>query len=325
MTELGILFRREHAPEHLRDFAIRAEQAGFDSLWMAEDCFYSSGIAPAAAALAYTETIKVGVAIMPAVARNPVFTAMEIAALAHLFPGRFLPGIGHGVAGWMRQIGAMPQSQMRALEEVAVTVRRLLTGEKVTFEGSEVQLQEAGLLFPPHQIPPVSLGVRGPKSLALSGRIADGTILAEFSPPAFVSWALEQINSGRIEAGHHRPHQVTVLTYVCLEDEITEARQQLRPMAAKAVASGKINAQIAPLGILPAVKEMLDNGGRALLEQELPDAWLDQLAALGPPEACAAAIGRLAKAGAGSVVLVPLPDKGVDELDHFASRLLPIL
>ena len=161
---LGIMFRREHPPEHLHQFARRAEAAGFDELWLVEDCFYAGGIALAATALACTESIKVGLGIMPAVARNPVFTAMEIATLARLFPGRFLPGVGHGVAGWMRQIGAFPQSQMRALEEVTVSVGRLLAGEEVTVNGSEVHLDEAALVHPPEQVLPLSLGVRGPKS-----------------------------------------------------------------------------------------------------------------------------------------------------------------
>ena len=325
MTNIGIMFRREHAPEHLPNFARRAEEAGFDSLWLVEDCFYASGIASAATALACTQRIKVGLGIMPAVVRNPVFTAMEIATLARLFPGRFLPGIGHGVAGWMRQIGAMPRSQLRALEEVTLTVRRIMAGEEVSYEGSEVQLQEARLVFPPDQIPPVALGVRGPKSLALSGRVSEGTILAEFTPPAFVTSALEQIGRGRLEAGHDRPHRLTVFAFVCLEDQIAEARVQLRPLVAAAVAAGKINTQIAPLGILPAVKEMLADGGRARLEEEMPDEWIDQLTVAGPPEVCAAAIGRLVKAGADSVVLVPLPGKDLDELERFAGRLLPLL
>ena len=43
---------------------------------------------------------------MRAVARNAAFTAMEIAALAELYPARLIIGLGHGMAGWMRQIGA---------------------------------------------------------------------------------------------------------------------------------------------------------------------------------------------------------------------------
>jgi len=222
--DLGIMFRREHAPESLPDFARKAEEAGFDELWVVEDCFYGSGIASAATALACTDSITVGLGIMPAVVRNPVFAAMELATLARLYPGRFLPGLGHGVASWMRQIGAFPKSQLKALEEVTVAIRALLTGEQLTFKGQHVQLDQAQLVYPPDQIPPISLGVAGPKSLALSGRVADGTILAEYSAPKYVSWAREQIARGKLEAGHDREHRLTLITFACAASATATAR-----------------------------------------------------------------------------------------------------
>ena len=62
-------------------------------------------------------------------------------------------------------------------------------------------MDQAKLVHPPDQIPPISLGVVGPKSLSLSGRVADGTILSEYSSPAYVSWARGQITKGKLEAG----------------------------------------------------------------------------------------------------------------------------
>jgi 5,10-methylenetetrahydromethanopterin reductase len=322
---LGIMFRREHPPEELPSFARQAEEAGFDELWLVEDCFYNSGIASAAVALACTDSIKVGLGIMPAVARNPVFTAMEIATLARLYPGRFLPGIGHGVASWMRQIGAFPQSQLRALEEVTLVVRQILTGETVSYEGTEVHLEKARLVHPPDRIPPISLGVRGPKSLALSGRVADGTILAEFAAPAYLVWAREQIAHGQEEAGRTGSHRLTVFNFTCVEARSAVARQQLRPLVASAIAKEKIDAHIAPMGILPKAQEMMASGGRQRLEEEMPGEWIEQLSISGTPDECVKAIGRLANAGADTVVLIPLPDKGLDELDRFASQLMPFL
>ncbi len=318
---LGIMFRREYAPENLPSFARRAEEAGFDELWFVEDCFYGSGIASAATALACTDSITVGVGIMPVVVRNPVFAAMEIATLARLYPGRFLPGLGHGMAGWMRQIGAFPKSQLMALEEVTVTIRGILTGERLTFNGKQVQLDQVELVHPPDQIPPISLGVRGPKSLALSGRVADGTILAEKTAPAYVSWALEQIVRGKREAGHDREHRLTVFAHTCTDSTTTTARQQLRPLIASAIASGGIDAQITPMGILPQVHEYMKSGGQERLEAAIPDAWIDQLAIAGTPEEWGLAIRHLVEAGANTVVLVPLPDKGLDELDVFVRHL----
>jgi alkanesulfonate monooxygenase SsuD/methylene tetrahydromethanopterin reductase-like flavin-dependent oxidoreductase (luciferase family) len=320
---LGIMFRREHAPENLPSFARRAEAAGFDELWLVEDCFYGSGIASAATALAGTDSITVGLGIMPAVVRNPVFAAMEIATLARLYPGRFLPGLGHGVASWMRQIGAFPKSQLKVLEEVTVTIRRILTGEQLTFSGQQIHLDQVELVHPPDQIPPISLGVRGPKSLALSGRVADGTILAEYAAPEYVSWAREQIANGKREAGHDREHHLTIFALACASSTTATARQQLRPLMASALASGGIDMQIAPMGILPQVHKLMTSGSQAHLEAGMPDAWIDQLAIVGTPEDWRLAIRQLVKAGANTVVLVPLPNKGLDELDIFARHVLP--
>lgn len=315
---LGIMFRREHAPEQLPAFARKAEAAGFDELWVVEDCFFGSGIASAAVALACTESITVGLGIMPAVVRNPVFAAMEIATLARTYPGRFLPGFGHGVAEWMRQIGAFPRSQLNALEEVTVTVRRLLSGEQVTFNGQHVQLDQAKLIHPPEQIPPIALGVTGPKSLALSGRVADGTILPEYSAPAYVAAAREQIARGQREAGHQREHQLTVFAFAYAAATTAAARQALRPIVTSAVASGDLDARLAAMGIVPQAGEGRETSAA------LPDDLIDQLTIAGTPDDWRVAIDRLAEQGASSVVLVPLPDAGPEQIDVFARHILPL-
>src|SRR5262245_63329874 len=94
---------------------------------------------------------------MPAVFRNPVACAMEIATLARLHPGRFVAGLGHGVPAWMDQIGALPAKPVRALEETTRAVRRLLAGERVDTAGDYVNLTEVQLEQPPRLLPPAVL------------------------------------------------------------------------------------------------------------------------------------------------------------------------
>jgi alkanesulfonate monooxygenase SsuD/methylene tetrahydromethanopterin reductase-like flavin-dependent oxidoreductase (luciferase family) len=318
---LGVMFRREHPPETLPRFARRVEELGFDELWVVEDCFYTSGIASAATALACTEALTVGLGIMPAVVRNSVFTAMEIATLARLYPGRFLPGLGHGVASWMRQIGAFPTSQLTALEEVTVAVRKLLAGETLTLQGGHVHVEQAQLVHPPTQVPPISLGVIGPKSLALSGRVADGTILSEYAAPAYVSWACEQIANGKETAGHERSHRLTVFAFACADDTTAAAHQQVRPMVTSAIASGWIDAKLKALGILPEAEALRETYAQDALADQIPNAWLDRLTIVGTPEDWRAAIERLVDAGAQNIVLVPLPGRGVDEIDVLARQI----
>lgn len=317
-AKLGVVFRPEHAPEELPAFARRAEEAGFDELWLWEDCFFAGGISSVTAALANTKSITVGLGIMPAVVRNPVFAAMEIATLARLYPGRFLPGFGHGVTSWMRQIGAFPESQLKALEEVTFAVREILSGDRMSYDGTQIQLEDIKLVHPPEQIPPISLGVRGPKSLALSGRVAGGTILAEYAAPAYVSWAREQIQKGQREAGVDFEQRVTVFVLTAAGETTAEAREQVRPLVAKALYSGKVDSQLQPLGILPQVEELRESGDLQHFAAQMPNAWIDQLAIVGTREDWLAAINRYVDAGTDSVVLVPLPEKSTLEVEVFA-------
>src|SRR3954451_23164996 len=94
---LGVLLPRDLPADRFRAFARRAEALGFDELWVVEDCFFRGGIAQAAAALAMTDRIRVGIGILPAALRHAALTAMEVATLAELFPGRVDVGLGHGM------------------------------------------------------------------------------------------------------------------------------------------------------------------------------------------------------------------------------------
>jgi alkanesulfonate monooxygenase SsuD/methylene tetrahydromethanopterin reductase-like flavin-dependent oxidoreductase (luciferase family) len=91
------------APEELRETVEAADEAGIDELWLWEDCFLEGGLTTSAAALAWSERLTVGIGLLPVPLRNPAVTAMEIATLVRLFPGRFVPALGHGCStGWRR-------------------------------------------------------------------------------------------------------------------------------------------------------------------------------------------------------------------------------
>jgi 5,10-methylenetetrahydromethanopterin reductase len=117
---------------------------------------------------------------------------MEIATLARLFPGRFVPALGHGVQAWMGQVGARAASPMGLLREWATAVRSLLAGDTVTVAGSYVNLDGVALDWPPAAAVPVLIGGRGPKTLALAGELADGLVLDAGTTPDIVRRAIAQ-------------------------------------------------------------------------------------------------------------------------------------
>ena len=177
LPRVGIVFRPQLPPERLRDFVASAEAAGLDDVWLWEDCFLEGGLTSAAAALAWSGSVRVGLGLMPVPLRNPALAAMEIATLARLFPGRFVPAAGHGVLPWMEQVGARAASPMTLLREWVSAVRSLLHGETVTVSGQYVRLSQVALDWPPSAVPPFLVGARGPRTVALAGEIADGIVL----------------------------------------------------------------------------------------------------------------------------------------------------
>lgn len=319
---------RSLAPHEVVEFAQRAERAGFDELWVVEDCFFRGGIAQAATVLASTSSIVVGVGILPAAVRNAAFTALECATLAELFPGRIHVGIGHGMPAWMRQVGAWPQSPLTLLAEHLEAVRALVRGARLTSSGRYVHLDDVALATPPAVAPLVLAGVRGPRSLEVSGRLADGTILAEPVTPEYLRVALGHIEAGRSTAsgseGGTAPagsHRVVAYAVAAVHDSAAEARAAVRPALAW-IGDPDWEPHIAPLDFADDFRAARASAtSREAFAEALQDDWVDRLTVSGPPDAARARIDALHDAGASSVVLIPVGADGLLEVDRLARVL----
>ena len=306
-SPVGLVLGSALAPETLPGLARLAEQRGFGELWFAEDCFFTGGISGAAAALAATEEIPVGLGVVSAMVRHPALLAMEIATLDRMFPGRVRPGIGTGVPAWMRQIGLKPKSPLSALRESVTGVRRLLDGEEVSFEGRCFKFDRVKLEHPPATHVPVSMGVLAPKAMRLSGEIADGNVLSVLASPEYVRWARERVAEGAAEAGRDGGRHMATFAFLSIGRDGRAAKEALRkPMAFYLAADGG-NALTDAYGISDELDAMLaDGGGAAAVERAMPARWLDDLAVAGEPDECAEKIRRLLDAGSDSVALFPL-------------------
>ncbi len=213
MRRLGtIVSPYQHPPEALPGIVRAAEEAGVAELWIWEDCFRQSAFAVAASALAWSARLRVGIGIAPLPLRNVAVTAMEIATIERMFPGRLLPGVGHGLQGWMRQVGARHASPLTLMAEQVPALRSLLAGERVSTEGRYVRLREVALDWPPAAAPRVYAAAEGPKTLRLAGAVADGVVLDSRHTPAEVAAAVAAVRAGRTEAG--RAGAPDVVAYV---------------------------------------------------------------------------------------------------------------
>lgn len=321
MPDLAVVAHRSTDPRTVVEQARAAEAAGFDEFWVIEDCGYTAGVSLAAAVLTATDRIGVGLGIVPAVVRNPVFTAMEFATLARLGPGRFHGGIGHGVPEWMAPIGAAVASPLGALGEVTDAVRRLLAGETVTVEGTYVRLDDAHLYEAPDPCPPVSIGAHGPRSLELSGRIADGTVLAEFVGPTFLRSAREHMDAGAADGERGgAAHRVTVFAAAAVDADGDAARRSLAPFLAEVASRGSRALDGAPFW--DELRSDAERRGWADAVQRMPSAWWAEIAAVGTSDDAADYVARMGAAGADCVALFPDPDDPVADTITLAEALI---
>src|SRR5438105_13657161 len=102
--ELGLVVGGEDAV--VEEAARRAEDAGFESVWVAEAA-RTAFIAAALVARA-TERVTVGTAVALAFPRSPTITAMNARDLAELSGSRFILGLGPQVKRVMQERFGLP-------------------------------------------------------------------------------------------------------------------------------------------------------------------------------------------------------------------------
>jgi alkanesulfonate monooxygenase SsuD/methylene tetrahydromethanopterin reductase-like flavin-dependent oxidoreductase (luciferase family) len=233
---VGAIFRPQLPPERLGSAIRAAEGCGLGEVWLWEDCFLESGIATAAAALAMSDDLVVGIGLLPTPLRNVALAAMEIATLERLFPGRIRVALGHGVQPWMEQAGARAASPMTLMREYITALRALLSGETVASSGQYVQLSDVQLGWAPTAPPPLLIGATGPRTLRLAGELADGVVLDSVTSPERAVPALAEVDAGSTSGRRGAGFQ----TVVYLRAFRGDAAEQLAIEAAPSDAGGVV-------------------------------------------------------------------------------------
>lgn len=322
-SPLGLLLGSAIPPEQIRESARLGEELGFGELWLAEDYFFTGGIAGAVAALQVTDSIKVGTGVVSTMVRHPALLAMEISTIARMYPGRFMPGVGLGVPAWLDQMGVKPKSQLRALREGLTATRRLLAGETLTIDGEFFTFDQVALTYPLDDVPDLYLGVTGPKMLTLSGEIADGTVTSVFASVPYLRWARQRLAEGQALAGRAGHHRVPCFAMFSCDEDSDKARDALRPFFSFYMSHVPKTAMFDVYGIADDVAALAAQGPEAISKGMKPQ-WLSDLAVVGDPDECAAQVQALLDAGADSVVLFPQPFERSEHVVRLAAEhILP--
>ncbi len=217
MTEFAYFCGHEQFhPETLVEHARLAERAGFDWLVVSEhfhpwvDDVSASGFAFAtiAAMAAATERVQLTTGVTTPLFRyHPGVVAQASATLDRLSAGRFNLGVGTGENLNEGPLGLpFPKYAERAarMREALQIMRRLLDGEKLTFEGDYYRADRAKLYSPPTRYVPIWMAAGGPKSAALAAELADGVITSVKVPEETRQRVINPANDAAVALG--RPH-----------------------------------------------------------------------------------------------------------------------
>lgn len=175
--------------DQLVDYTVAADRMGVDQAWSAE-AWGMDAIVPLAYLAAKTENIKLGTGILQISSRVPSMIAMTAQSLDTVSKGRFILGLGVSgpqvVEGLHGAAFAKPLSRLRECVEI---LRIGLNGEKLAYEGDHYLLPRPGgegkairLSQPPRPQLPIYLATLGPKSLQMTGELADGWLGTSFIP-----------------------------------------------------------------------------------------------------------------------------------------------
>ena len=166
-----------------------AERLGVDFVWSHESWGLDAAT-PLAYMAARTSRIRLGSGIMQAGTRTPALIAMTAMSLASMSNGRFVLGLGVSgpqvIEGWHGLRFDRPVTRMRETIEI---VRRAVRGERVEYKGQVYELPLPGgegkalrSSAQPRPDIPVYLATLSPRSLEMTGEIADGWLGTSFMP-----------------------------------------------------------------------------------------------------------------------------------------------
>lgn len=173
--------------EDLRLRAKRAEDLGFDTVWVADELLWKvpawpgprgfwECVAVAGAVAASTESIQVGTWVLSALHRNPGLTAKAAATLDEISGGRLLFGLGAGHAGPQGEAFGYPLDKtVGRYEEALEIIVPLLREGSADFEGTYHRAvgQDLRPTGPRPGRIPIMLAGHGPRTIGLAVKHGD--------------------------------------------------------------------------------------------------------------------------------------------------------
>jgi alkanesulfonate monooxygenase SsuD/methylene tetrahydromethanopterin reductase-like flavin-dependent oxidoreductase (luciferase family) len=310
----------------LREQVQAAERGGIESIWVLQHYLGSmptlQPLHLLAALSPYAGEMRLGTNMYILPLRHPVGAAEEFATLDHLCGGRAIAGVGLGYRENEFDAFGVPMTQrLGRFNESVEIMRRLWSGERVTYEGKYFRLHGDKISLLPVKAggPPVWVGAGGkPAAVERAARLGDAWII----PPHVTGERLRELLSiyrdARRAHGRGEAEELVVRRDILL-DEDAELAWQIGSRA-RAALSGEYGRYNRP----DDTADYAYLGGAEEAVRQAREAYL-----FTDPETAVAELKAIEATGVTTVILRMQwfdldQDRMLHSLDLFAQRVLPL-
>jgi alkanesulfonate monooxygenase SsuD/methylene tetrahydromethanopterin reductase-like flavin-dependent oxidoreductase (luciferase family) len=246
--------------------------------------------------------------------RSPLVMAQTLAALDELTGGRMILAPGACTHTHAKRHGLHRADPPQTLIEWVESIRLLLTGERVSYQGEHVDFEDVQISFKPtRDYVPLFIAATSKRGLKIAGRIGDGVMLNATCSPEYSANAIAIVREAAEEAGRDwSTFQIWQIVNTSVEDDHQKALDAIRWEIASKLDPIQLPFIIKPKKVvgepymreedIPIFEQAWARGGKKALIEAVPDSYVEGLTASGTPDEVVDRIQRYREAG----VQVPL-------------------
>ena len=305
--------------EDVISVAVEAERLGYEYCLVADEGFHPDVYACLGVIARATDRITLGV-LTNGYTRHPAVTAAAAATVNELSGGRLVVTLLAGGSMVLSPMGIERARPARVVADSVQALKRLWSGEEVSWRGETCSLDRARLGMGPQSIP-IWIASRGPRLLALAGQQADGVILT-VKPD--LGAALSLIGSAAAAAGRPEPRRF-YLGRICYTPELLEGQRRTLSF----VLMDSPRRVLESLGLTSDEIAVIERGAQTnqpgLVGELVTGDLLRRYQVAGTAEECSAEVEELAREHSLSGVLIDALSEDLDENLAVLADSLPLI
>ena len=277
------------------ELSVRAEEAGVDSVWLAEGPVARDALITLSAIAMKTSRVDLATGVVNPFTRHPAQLAASFATLDELSHGRAVVGVGFGARDFLIPLGVDVTKPLATAREMVQIIRGLLNREVLNHHTEKYQLDGVRLgLRPFRQAIPIYLAATGPKMCALSGEVADGIYLL-YGTRGYVESSLALAQDQR--SPDAAPFRVASPLLMAVDGDdgraLTAAKIGLGLMLTEPNGEGMLESNGIEPSLAQRIRDALTNGGVKALADAVDNSIVERLIISGTHAHC---VDRLVEA-----------------------------